>query len=282
MTSPRNASASRSVSDPASTRISDLLLSKVPQVTIAFWIIKVFSTTVGETAADYFNDTLGFGLTLTTILVGALFLIALAVQFATRRYTPVVYWLTVVLISVVGTLITDNLTDVVGVPLLASTIVFSVLLAATFTVWFLRERTLSIHSIVSRPREAFYWLAILFTFALGTAAGDYLSEALGLGYLVAAVLFAAVIGVIAIAFFVFKANAVVCFWAAYIMTRPLGASIGDLSSAPTADGGLGLGYTITSVVLGAVIIALVVYLSVRLAAQRRQVQGSTATATVTA
>ncbi len=262
----------RESTNPPSTRLSDLLLSKVPQVTLAFWIIKVFSTTVGETGADYLNDTLGLGLSTTSLIVGALFLVALAIQFATRRYTPVVYWVTVVLISVVGTLITDNLTDVVGVPLWVSTLVFAVLLAATFTIWFLRERTLSIHSIVSRPREAFYWLAILFTFALGTAAGDYLSEALGLGYLVAAILFAAVIGVIAIAFFVFKANAVVCFWAAYVMTRPLGASIGDLSSAPTADGGLGLGYTTTSIVLGAIIVALVVYLSIRVRSQRREIE----------
>jgi uncharacterized membrane-anchored protein len=265
---------SNSTNPTTSTRLSDLLLSKVPQVTLAFWVIKVFSTTVGETAADYLNDTLGFGLTLTSLAVGGIFLVALAVQFATRRYTPVVYWITVVLISVVGTLITDNLTDVVGIPLWVSTIVFSVVLAATFAIWFAREGTLSIHSIVSRPREVFYWLAILFTFALGTAAGDYLSEALGLGYLVAAILFAAVIGVIAIAFFVFKANAVLCFWAAYVMTRPLGASIGDLTSSDVADGGLGLGYTTTSVILCAVIVALVVYLSVRLRSDRTAIEGA--------
>ncbi|MBD8103772.1 hypothetical protein PlfCFBP13513_14830 [Plantibacter flavus] len=257
-----------------STRVSDLLLSKVPQITLAFWVIKVFSTTVGETAADYFNDTLGFGLTATSIVTGALFLIALAVQFRTRRYVPTVYWITVVLISVVGTLITDNLTDVVGVPLWASTLGFAVLLGATFTVWFRRERTLSIHSIVTRRREAFYWLAILFTFALGTAAGDFLSEALGLGYVLAAVLFAAVIAAVAIAYVVFHANAVVCFWIAYVLTRPLGASLGDLASQPVADGGLGLGTTATSAVFGIVIIALVVFMTVQLARQRRQLVAS--------
>ncbi|MCU1570102.1 MAG: hypothetical protein JWR33_843 [Naasia sp.] len=263
-----------STSLPASTRLSDLLRSKVPQVTVAFWIIKVFSTTVGETAADYLNSDLGFGLTLTSIVVGAIFLVALGIQFATKRYTPVVYWLTVVLISVVGTLITDNLTDVLGVPLWASTLVFSLLLAATFVLWFVREGTLSIHSIVSRPREGYYWLAILFTFALGTASGDFLSEALGFGYVVAAILFSAVIAVIAIAYFVFKANAVVCFWAAYVMTRPLGASLGDLTSQPVAAGGLGWGTTGTSLVYGLVIVAVVIYLSVRLAAQRRELEGS--------
>ncbi|WP_394551996.1 hypothetical protein ACDF64_14125 [Agromyces sp. MMS24-JH15] len=257
---------------PVSTRVSDLLLSKVPQVTLAFWVIKVFSTTVGETAADYLNVTLGFGLTVTSIVTGVLFLIALGVQFWTRRYVPAVYWLTVVLISVVGTLITDNLTDAAGIPLWVSTIVFTFLLAATFTVWYLRERTLSIHSIVTRTREAYYWLAILFTFALGTAAGDLVSESLGLGYLLAAILFAAVIGVIALAYFVFRANAVLCFWLAYILTRPLGASLGDLASQPVEDGGLGLGTTLTSVAFLAVIVVLVVFMTIRLNRDRTQLE----------
>ena len=257
------------------TRVSDLLISKVPQVTLAFWIIKVFSTTVGETAADYFNVTLGFGLGITSIAVGLVFLAALAVQFITRRYTPAVYWLTVVLVSIVGTLITDNLTDVLGVPLWATTVVFSALLAVTFTVWYARERTLSIHSIVTRRREAFYWCAILLTFALGTAAGDLLAEGLALGYLVSAVLFAAVIGAVTIAFFVFRANAVMCFWIAYILTRPLGASLGDLTSQATVDGGLGWGATITSAGFAVVIVGLVIYLTRTLARQRQALKAET-------
>ena len=257
------------------TRVSDLLISKVPQVTLAFWIIKVFSTTVGETAADYFNVTLGFGLGVTSIAVGLVFLAALAGQFITRRYTPAVYWLTVVLVSIVGTLITDNLTDVLGVPLWLTTVVFAALLAVTFIVWYLRERTLSIHSIVTRRREAFYWCAILLTFALGTAAGDLLAEGLALGYLVSAILFAAVIGAVTIAFFVFRANAVMCFWIAYILTRPLGASLGDLTSQATVDGGLGWGATITSAVFAVVIVGLVVYLTRTLARQRQALKAET-------
>lgn len=252
-----------------STLVSDLLRSKVPQVTLAFWVIKVFSTTVGETAADYLNGTLGFGLTMTSLVVGGLFLVVLGVQFASKRYSPVIYWATVVLISVVGTLITDNLTDAAGVPLWVSTLAFTVLLAATFAIWFAREGTLSIHSIVTRQREAFYWLAILFTFALGTAAGDLLAESLGLGYLVASVLFAAVIGAVALAYSVFNANAVVCFWIAYVLTRPLGASLGDLASQPTDNGGLGLGTTTTSAVFLAVIVGLVIYLTAQINGQRR-------------
>ena len=257
------------------TRVSDLLISKVPQVTLAFWIIKVFSTTVGETAADYFNVTLGFGLGVTSIVVGLVFLAALAVQFITRRYTPAVYWLTVVLVSIVGTLITDNLTDVLGVPLWVTTAVFSALLAVIFIVWYLRERTLSIHSIVTRRREAFYWCAILLTFALGTAAGDLLAEGLALGYLLSAILFAAVIGAVTIAFFVFRANAVMCFWIAYILTRPLGASLGDLTSQATVDGGLGWGATITSAVFAVVIVGLVISLTHTLARQRQVLTAET-------
>jgi uncharacterized membrane-anchored protein len=257
-----------------STRISDLLLSKVPQVTLAFWIIKVFATTVGETGADYLNDTLGLGLTLTSLVSVGVFAVVLVAQFVTRRYTPWLYWLTVVLISVVGTLITDNLTDGLGVPLWLSTLVFAVLLATTFIVWFLLERTLSIHSIVTRRRESFYWLAILFTFALGTAAGDLLSESLDLGYLVSAALFAGAIVLVGLAYFGFKVNAVLCFWVAYVLTRPLGASLGDLTSQSTKNGGLGLGTTGTSSVFLAVIIALVILLTIALGRARREVEAS--------
>ena len=148
------------------------MLNKVPEVTIFFWVIKIMCTTVGETAADYLNDNLGFGLTKTTYVTGALLIVLLAVQFRLRRYVPGVYWSVVVVISVFGTLITDNMTDRYNVPLTTSTIVFAIVLAAVFAGWYAVERTLSIHTIFTTRREAFYWLAILFTFALGTAAGD--------------------------------------------------------------------------------------------------------------
>jgi uncharacterized membrane-anchored protein len=200
--------------------------------------------------------------------MGGLLAIALVAQFATKRYNSGIYWTVVVLISIVGTLITDNLTDVLGVELWVSTLIFSVVLAVTFGIWFARERTLSIHTIFTRRREAFYWIAILFTFALGTAAGDLISEGWGLGYLFGTILFAALIGVIAIARFAFKANVVFCFWAAYVLTRPLGASIGDLLSQSPADGGLGLGATATSVVFLSVIVVLAAYLGFKVRRQR--------------
>lgn len=236
----------------------DQRLNKVPAVTVIFWTIKVLATTVGETCADFLNTKLGLGLTGTSVVMGALFLIALLVQLTRRRYVPSVYWTVVVLVSVVGTLVTDNLTDNLHVPLETTTVVFSVALAIVFATWYVRERTLSVHEIRTRSREAFYWSAILCTFALGTAAGDLISEKFQLGYPVAAGLFVAIIALTAIAYFVFKIDGVLAFWIAYVMTRPLGASLGDLLSQSKADGGLGVGTTMTTVVFLTIILLLVV------------------------
>ncbi|HEV7907934.1 MAG TPA: hypothetical protein VGP03_07330, partial [Pseudonocardiaceae bacterium] len=239
------------------------MLNKVPEVTLIFWVIKVLATTVGETAADYLNVDLNLGLTVTSIIMSVALVGALAYQFRLRRYVPAVYWLAVVLISIVGTLITDNLTDRLGVPLWLTTVVFAVALGATFVLWYRSERTLSIHSIVSTRREAFYWLAVLFTFALGTAAGDLVAEGLNLGYLVSLLVFGVAIAIVAVAYRAFHVNSVAAFWTAYVLTRPLGASLGDLLSQPTADGGLGLGTTGTSALFLTVILVLVVVLTVR-------------------
>ena len=171
------------------------MLNKVPEITIYFWIIKILCTTVGETAADYLNGTLHFGLTGTSLVMGALLIVVMFFQFKAKRYIPSIYWLAVVLISIVGTLITDNLTDKLGIPLETTTIVFSVALLLTFVVWYVVEKTISVHSIVTTRREAFYWLASLFTFALGTAAGDLTAEKFGLGYLNSLYIFAGLITV---------------------------------------------------------------------------------------
>ena len=241
---------------------TEVLLNKVPQVTIFFWIIKILATTVGETAADFLGVNLGLGLTLTTLLMSVLLVVALTFQFGATGYVPGIYWLSVVLISVVGTLVTDNLVDNFGVALSVTTAVFSVALAVTFLAWHRVEGTLSIHSIDTPRREAFYWLAILFTFALGTAAGDMIAEGLDIGYWKSALLFGALIGAVVIARFVFHANEILTFWIAYILTRPLGASLGDYFSQPTADGGLGLGTTVTSVVFLLAILGVVIYLAI--------------------
>ncbi|WP_416828373.1 hypothetical protein [Ectobacillus polymachus] len=241
---------------------TEFLLSKVPEVTIFFWIIKVLCTTVGETFADFINLNLGLGLTLTTVIMGIAFFIVLYFQFRASKYIPSIYWLTVVLISVFGTLVTDNLSDNLGVPLEVSTVVFSVLLGLTFLFWYLSEKTLSIHSIYTRKREVFYWLTILFTFALGTAVGDLYSEQLGLGYFNTGITVVIIIACVYLAHKFLKLDAVLAFWIAYILTRPLGASLGDYLSQPTNNGGLGLGTTVTSVIFLIAILAIIVFLAV--------------------
>src|SRR3954465_13722184 len=239
------------------------MFNKVPEVTLYFWVIKIMCTTIGETAADYLNDNLGFGLTKTTYVTGALLVALLVAQFRLRRYVPPIYWAVVVVISVFGTLITDNMTDHYNVPLTTSTIVFSIVLAAVFAVWYGFERTLSIHTIYTTRRETFYWLGILFTFALGTAAGDLAAERLSLGYAVSILIFGSLIALVAIAHYLFNLNAVLAFWLAYILTRPLGASIGDeLSQNSHKYGGLGLGTTGTSYLFLGCILTLVTFLSI--------------------
>lgn len=236
------------------------VLNKVPEVTLIFWLIKIMSTTVGETGADYLAVHVGLGTSVTGLLMMTLLAAVLAIQLRMDRYVPWVYWLTVVLVSIVGTQITDALTDKLEISLYVSTAAFAIALAATFAIWFSVERTLSIHSIVTKRRELFYWAAILFTFALGTAAGDLATEALGLGFNVGVVAFAALIAAIAAAY-ALGANAVLTFWLAYILTRPLGASFGDLLSQAREYGGLGFGTIYTSLAFLTVIVALVVWLS---------------------
>jgi uncharacterized membrane-anchored protein len=237
------------------------LLNKVPLVTLFFWIIKVLATTVGETGADFLNFNLGFGLTKTSLIAAALLIGLLVVQMRQWRYVPWIYWLTVVLLSVVGTLITDNLSDTFGVSLIASTTLFAVALAVTFALWWRSEHTLSIHDITTRRREGFYWAAILFTFALGTAAGDLVSEQVGLGYALSGAIFGGLIVAITAGYYAKLINPVLAFWAAYILTRPLGASMGDLLTQTPKDGGLGLTTMSVSAVFLVVILVLVIYLT---------------------
>jgi uncharacterized membrane-anchored protein len=236
------------------------MLNKVPEVTLVFWIVKIMSTTVGETGADYLAVHVGLGTAVTGAIMVTLLLTALLLQLRMQRYVPWIYWLTVVLVSIVGTQITDALTDGLGISLYASTAAFALALAVTFAVWYRIEHTLSIHTIVTTRRELFYWAAILLTFALGTAAGDLATEALGLGFNVGVVAFGVLIAVIGAAYYL-GANAVLTFWLAYILTRPLGASLGDLLSQARAYGGLGLGTVYTSVAFLIVIVALVTFIS---------------------
>ncbi len=247
----------------SSNGVQAVTYNRVPKVTADFWLIKLMAVTMGETAADYLNVKMGLGLTETSLIMSAILLGALFWQFAQKKYVPASYWLSVVLISIVGTLITDNLVDNFNVPLLDTTILFAVALTGTFTVWFQAERTLSIHSIYTIRREVFYWLAILFTFALGTAAGDLVAEKFALGYLSTGVLFGTIIVSLSIGYFFLGLDAILGFWLVYILTRPLGASFGDLLSQPAQYGGLGLGTIITSAIFLVSILAIVAYMTIR-------------------
>lgn len=239
------------------------ILNRVPEVTGSFWIIKVLATTVGETAADYLSVNLNFGLSVTSYVMSGVLLIALLNQFRLKRYVPVSYWIVVVLMSITGTLITDRLVDDMGVSLVTINIFFSVVLAVVFALWYLKEKTLAMHSINTAKRELFYWAAILFTFALGTATGDLLAEALKLGYAQSALVFGLLVGIVAVGYYYLKMNAVLAFWLAYILTRPLGASTGDLLSQPAKNGGFGFGTIGTSMLFLSIIVSLVIYLSLK-------------------
>ena len=241
-----------------STSQPPAMMNKVPEVVLTFWIIKVMATTVGETAADFLNTGLNLGLNGTSLVMGAGLAAALVVQVRSRAYEPWMYWVVVVLMSIVGTLITDNLTDKLAVSLFVTTVVFSVALAATFASWYASEHTLSVHTIVTRRRELAYWLAILLAFALGTGAGDLMAEKLNLGYGPSLLIFGASIAATYAAYRMLAINGVLAFWVAYILTRPLGASFGDLLSQPADAGGLGLGTVLTSVLFLAVIAGLVI------------------------
>ena len=239
------------------------MLNKVPAVTLVFWIIKIMATTVGETAADFLAFNLRLGLANTSLLMAGLLVLVLLAQLKARRYVPALYWAVVVFVSIVGTLISDNLVDNLGVSLVTTTVIFSVALVLVFALWYTSEKTLSVHTIQTTRRELYYWAAILCTFALGTAAGDLIGEQFGLGYSLAALLFGGLIALTWLAYRLRGLNAVLAFWLAYILTRPLGASLGDLLTQPAKAGGLDISTTIISSIFLVAIVVLVFFLTRR-------------------
>jgi uncharacterized membrane-anchored protein len=241
--------------------VKQRLLRKVPEVTLYFWVIKLLTTAMGESVSDYL---VGRYNPYAVVVSGFIaFVLAIAWQFKVRRYIPAVYWLTVAMVAVFGTMAADVMHVALGIPYLVSTMVFVVALAVIFALWWHAERTLSIHSIDSRRREVFYWATVLATFALGTAAGDMMAYTAGLGFLSAGLAFAALFALPAIAYRWFGLNEVAAFWAAYIVTRPLGASFADWMGKPVSVGGLGWGDGPVSGVLAAAIVLLVAYVTWR-------------------
>ncbi len=211
--------------------------NKVADVTILFWIIKIISTTVGEAGADFFSHRYGFISVVVTFIVLA---ISLVIQIRFKRYVPWMYWAVIILVAVFGTMVADGL-DHLGVPLLVSTSVFTILLFAVLGIWYVSEKTLDISAVHTTKREIFYWTVILFTFALGTAAGDLVANGLHLGFLNATLIFGAAIVIIPFILYLLKINKIALFWITYILTRPFGAAGADLLAKPTAHGGFGLG-----------------------------------------
>ncbi|MGW7004115.1 COG4705 family protein [Streptomyces sp. NPDC054933] len=235
-------------------------MSKVPEVTVFFWIIKVLTTGMGETTSDYLARTLNPMIAVG--IAGLALVAALALQFSVRRYVPWIYWLAIVMVSVFGTMAADVLHVGLGVPYFASTAFYVVVLAAVFAAWYASEKTLSIHSIHTRRREAFYWATVMATFALGTAAGDMTAVNMHLGFFSSGVMFAVLIAIPALAYWRFGLNEIFAFWFAYIVTRPLGASFADWMGVPHSRGGLGVGTGPVSLALAVVIAVFVGYLAV--------------------
>lgn len=244
-------------------RVMKKLLLRVPEVTFIFWVIKVLSTTVGETGADFLAFDLGYGMPKVALLMSALMALLLFFQFSKiKRYLPVNYWSIVILMSIVGTLITDLLVDDFGVSLVTLSVFFTITMIAGFVIWYANEKSLSIHSIDTAKREVYYWIIILLAFALGTGVGDLISENLSMGYGVALLLFAGAIAVTAFGYYVLKINSVLTFWLGFILTRPLGASLGDFLTKSTTDGGLGVGMVTVNAAFFFVIVGLVAYLGI--------------------
>jgi uncharacterized membrane-anchored protein len=240
------------------TFFSALLRSKVPEITLTFWVIKILTTAMGEATSDYL--VFHWNPVLAVLLCTGGFLLALALQFLQTRYIAWIYWLLVAMVAIVGTMAADILHVVIGVPYLLSTIGFALVLGAVFLLWQRSEGTLSIHHVTTRRREAFYWLTVCATFALGTAAGDLTAATLGLGFLLSGFLFLALFLAPVIGFRAFGLNGIFAFWFSYIMTRPLGASFADWAGKPVQMHGEGLGTGWVSIVLAACALVLVIFL----------------------
>jgi uncharacterized membrane-anchored protein len=239
-------------------------LIRVPQISFIFWLIKIISTTIGETGADFLAFDLKFGMPIVTLIMTCILGFVLYLQFAkNKNYMPIIYWSIVILMSIIGTLVTDILVDELNFSLVLLSVIFSILMAIGFWGWHRSEGTLSIHSIDSQKRETLYWLMILLTFALGTAIGDLISEHWELGYRNSILLFGGIISITAVCRYRKYIGSVSAFWIAFVMTRPLGASIGDFLAKPASEGGLGVDAMVLNSLFCLTILVLVGYLQFR-------------------
>ncbi|MDQ6610312.1 MAG: hypothetical protein M3Y85_10885 [Bacteroidota bacterium] len=239
------------------------LINRVASLNALFWVIKIVSTTVGETAADYVSVNLKVGLTYTAIIMGVITVLVVIWNFKQKKYFPPSYWSLIVMMSIEGTLITDLLVDKLGVSLLILDVVFAIAMGIVFFIWYKKEHSLSIHEINNDNRERFYWIIVLTTFALGTGVGDTVSEYLNVGYLYSLIIFSAIFILAGVLNYFKIINAVLAFWIAFIVTRPIGASLGDLFIQDPKDGGLGISVVIINIIFFVVIISSVSYITFR-------------------
>lgn len=246
-------------------------LNRVATLGILFWVIKIVSTTVGETAADFIAVNMNLGLVCTTILMGITTIAVIFWNFKQKKYFPPSYWALIVMMSMEGTLITDLIVDQFGVSLLILEVIFSIAMIAVFYIWYKKEKTLSIHDINNDNREKFYWIIVLTTFALGTGVGDTVSEFLNVGYLYSLIIFGAVFILAGILNYTKLISGTLAFWIAFIVTRPIGASLGDLLIQAPKDGGLGISVALINVVFFVIIITSVIFLNKKIYDKERKV-----------
>ena len=259
-------------------QVTPRVLRKVPEITVYFWIIKLLTTAMGESTSDYLVYHIDPYI---AVALGALGLAAaLLLQFTARRYVAWIYWLAVLMVAIFGTMAADALHIQLGVPYAVSTAFFALALAVVFIAWYTTEHTLSIHSITTRRRELFYWATVMATFALGTATGDLTAFTLKLGFFSSIVLFAVLIALPALGYRLLRLNTIFAFWFAYIITRPLGASIADWLGKSRSVGGLNLGDGLVSFVFALVIIGFVGYMTISRKDVADEAHGQTATAVV--
>lgn len=238
-------------------------MNRVAQVTIFFWIMKICATTLGETAGDLLSMTLNVGYAASSIILLSFFLVVLGAQLATTKFHPVLYWSVILATSTAGTTMSDYMDRTLQLGYAVGSVILVSCLAVVLVVWRLSVGTLSVDNIVTRKVEIFYWVAILFSNTLGTALGDYLADSSGLGFMGGAALIGGLIGLTVLAFYFTNINRIILFWIAFVLTRPFGATFGDLLTKPIAKGGLNFGTTGSSLILAGILVVFIVYTTIR-------------------
>jgi uncharacterized membrane-anchored protein len=240
----------------------DNAISKVPAVTLGFWIVKIFATTLGETGGDAVTMTLGLGYLIGTVIFGAVLIAAIWAQIAAKRFHPFIYWFAIIATTTVGTTMADFCDRSLGIGYLGGSILLFTLLMATLGAWYWTLGSVSVDTVTTPRVELFYWATIMFSQTLGTALGDWMADT-GLGYRGGALVFGVALAIVAGLYFYTQVSRVLLFWAAFILTRPLGATVGDFLDKPVANGGLSLGRFYASAILAALIVACILFIPQR-------------------